>query len=89
MLYRLARPLLFTLSAEQAHDLTLDMLRRGAGKLLPGTVPDRPVSVMGLDLPNPVGLAAGLDKNGETLGEYSNACSGCAKEGVAYTVPVK
>ena len=31
----------------------------------------------------------GLDKNGETLGEYSNACSGCAKEGVAYTVPVK
>ena len=55
MLYRLARPLLFTLSAEQAHDLTLDMLRRGAGKLLPGTVPDRPVSVMGLDLPNPVG----------------------------------
>ena len=31
----------------------------------------------------------GLDKNGETLGEYSNVCSGCAKEGVAYTVPVK
>ena len=31
----------------------------------------------------------GLDKNGETLGEYSNACSGCAKQGVAYTVPVK
>ncbi|MCQ6262023.1 quinone-dependent dihydroorotate dehydrogenase [Alcanivorax sp. MM125-6] len=67
MLYRLARPLLFTLSAEQAHDLTLDMLRRGAGKLLPGTVPDRPVSVMGLDLPNPVGLAAGLDKNGDCI----------------------
>ncbi|MBM1142761.1 quinone-dependent dihydroorotate dehydrogenase [Alcanivorax sp. ZXX171] len=67
MLYRLARPLLFTLSAEQAHDLTLDMLRRGAGKLLPGTVPARPVSVMGLDLPNPVGLAAGLDKNGDCI----------------------
>jgi len=31
----------------------------------------------------------GLDKNGQTLGEYSNACSGCAKEGVAYTVPAK
>ena len=31
----------------------------------------------------------GLDENGETLGEYSNVCSGCAKEGVAYTVPVK
>ncbi|MBL7249425.1 quinone-dependent dihydroorotate dehydrogenase [Alloalcanivorax marinus] len=67
MLYRLARPLLFSLSAEQAHDLTLDLLRRGAGKLLPGTVPDRPASVMGLDLPNPVGLAAGLDKNGDCI----------------------
>ncbi|MAO58018.1 MAG: dihydroorotate dehydrogenase (quinone) [Alcanivorax sp.] len=67
MLYRLARPLLFTLSAEQAHDLTLDLLRRGAGKLLPGHMPDRPVSVMGLDLPNPVGLAAGLDKNGDCI----------------------
>jgi len=31
----------------------------------------------------------GLDQSGNTLGEYSNACSGCAKEGVAYTVPVK
>ena len=67
MLYRLARTLLFSLSAEQAHDLTLDLLRRGAGKLLPGTVPDRPASVMGLDLPNPVGLAAGLDKNGDCI----------------------
>nr|WP_238400836.1 quinone-dependent dihydroorotate dehydrogenase [Alloalcanivorax marinus] len=66
-MYRLARPLLFSLSAEQAHDLTLDLLRRGAGKLLPGTVPDRPASVMGLDLPNPVGLAAGLDKNGDCI----------------------
>lgn len=31
----------------------------------------------------------GLDKNGDPVGEYSNACSGCAKKGVAYTVPVK
>jgi hypothetical protein len=31
----------------------------------------------------------GLDQSGNTLGEYSNPCSGCAKEGVAYTVPVK
>ncbi|ARB45471.1 quinone-dependent dihydroorotate dehydrogenase [Alloalcanivorax xenomutans] len=67
MLYSLARPLLFSLSAERSHDLTLAALRHGAGKLYPGRVPDRPVRVMGLDFPNPVGLAAGLDKNGDCI----------------------
>jgi len=67
VLYRLARPLLFSLSAEQAHDLTLDLLRRGAGRLLPGAPPAKPVAVMGLSFPNPVGLAAGLDKNGDCI----------------------
>ncbi|TMW14398.1 quinone-dependent dihydroorotate dehydrogenase [Alloalcanivorax gelatiniphagus] len=66
-MYRLARPLLFSLSAEQAHDLTLDLLRRGAGRLLPGAPPAKPVAVMGLSFPNPVGLAAGLDKNGDCI----------------------
>lgn len=67
MLYRLARPLLFALSAERAHDLTLNLLRGGAGRLWPGRVPARPVTVMGLEFPNPVGLAAGLDKNGDCI----------------------
>ncbi|MFN3714200.1 MAG: quinone-dependent dihydroorotate dehydrogenase [Alcanivoracaceae bacterium] len=67
MLYELTRPLLFSLSGEQAHDLTLAMLRRGAGHLWPGCVPDKPVRVMGIDFPNPVGLAAGLDKNGDCI----------------------
>ncbi|ASK34233.1 quinone-dependent dihydroorotate dehydrogenase [Alloalcanivorax mobilis] len=67
MLYSLARPLLFSLSAERSHDLTLEMLRRGAGKLYPGRVPARPVEVMGLTFANPVGLAAGLDKNGDCI----------------------
>ncbi|MCH8544733.1 MAG: quinone-dependent dihydroorotate dehydrogenase [Alcanivorax sp.] len=67
MLYDLAKPLLFTLSGEQAHDMTLAMLRRGLGRLYPGCVPDRPCEVMGLSFPNPVGLAAGLDKNGDCI----------------------
>jgi len=67
MLYQLARPALFTLSGEQAHDLTLAALRLGAGKFYPARVPARPVRVMGLDFPNPVGLAAGLDKNGDCI----------------------
>ena len=67
MLYDLARPLLFSLSGEQSHDLTLALLRRGAGHLWPGCVPAKPVRVMGIDFPNPVGLAAGLDKNGDCI----------------------
>lgn len=66
-MYPLLRPLLFSLPPEQSHDLTLAALRHGLGHLWPGRVPARPVRVMGLDFPNPVGLAAGLDKNGDCI----------------------
>jgi dihydroorotate dehydrogenase len=66
-LYTLARPLLFSLDAETAHNLTLPNLRRAARLGLTGLVakpkPD-PRTVMGITFPNPVGLAAGLDKDG-------------------------
>ena len=66
-LYRLARPLLFCLDAETSHDFALSCLDRAAnwgwaGSPIPA--PGRRVSCMGIDFPNPVGLAAGLDKNG-------------------------
>ena len=66
--YSLIRPLLFGLDAETAHDLTIAALQRFAC-LLPPVVfaPQRPLRVMGLDFPNRVGLAAGLDKNGEAI----------------------
>jgi dihydroorotate dehydrogenase len=64
MLYALARPLLFALDPETAHLLTLALadapLRFG---LLRARAPSHPVRAMGLEFPNPVGLAAGLDKN--------------------------
>ena len=67
-LYGLARPLLFALDPERAHDLTLEGLQRahelGASRLLDVPLEGEPVTVMGLQFPNPVGLAAGLDKNG-------------------------
>ena len=63
MLYALARPLLFALDPETAHQLTLSLLRF-TGFLAP-RVSRRPVCVMGLDFRNPVGLAAGLDKNAQ------------------------
>jgi dihydroorotate dehydrogenase len=64
--YPLLKPLLFKLDAEQAHDLTLKSLKRAEqfGLLnLTRRLPDQPKQVMGLSFPNPVGLAAGLDKN--------------------------
>ena len=65
MLYTLARPLLFTLAPERAHELTLSMLDK-AHKfgLMHQKVAHKPVTCMGIEFPNPVGLAAGLDKNG-------------------------
>lgn len=69
-MYKLLRDLLFLFPAETSHHLALDSLKL-AGKtgLLgkPQALPGRPVRVMGLDFPNPVGLAAGLDKNGEYI----------------------
>jgi len=63
MLYALARPLLFALDPETAHNLALRF--SGLAGLLAATPPACPVRVMGLDFPNPVGLAAGLDKHAE------------------------
>ncbi len=67
LLYTLARPALFSLDAEAAHNLTLPLLRRLDALGLTGAfkkpAPD-PRTVMGITFPNPVGLAAGLDKDG-------------------------
>ncbi|OFZ86786.1 MAG: dihydroorotate dehydrogenase (quinone) [Betaproteobacteria bacterium RBG_16_64_18] len=71
MLYRAMRPFLFGLDPEVAHRLSLvslDTLQRlGLARLVAGTVPKLPVRTMGLEFPNPVGLAPGLDKNGEHI----------------------
>ena len=65
MSYALLRPLLFRLDAERAHGLTLTLLDAAGGVGLPPARSFRaPVQVMGIDFPNPIGLAAGLDKNG-------------------------
>jgi len=72
-MYSLARNILFKLDPEVAHDISLDAM--GAAERLHLLQPfvkrmvEDPVEVMGLRFPNRVGLAAGLDKNGE----YFNA----------------
>lgn len=67
MLYPLFRPLLFKLDPEFAHEIALAGLDAasaiGAARILAPSVTPSPIKVMGLEFPNRVGLAAGLDKN--------------------------
>ncbi|MCJ2376616.1 quinone-dependent dihydroorotate dehydrogenase [Vibrio sp. ZSDZ34] len=71
MLYRLARTGFFQLDAEKAHDLAIQNFKRFTGTPLDlfyrQQLPERPVECMGITFKNPVGLAAGLDKNGECI----------------------
>ena len=65
MLYSLARPLLFSLAPERAHELTLSLLKSTYKMgVMRQVIEAKPVTCMGIEFPNPVGLAAGLDKNG-------------------------
>lgn len=83
MLYRnLAKPVLFQIDPEKAHHITVDGL--GAASRVPGMTallhsmygvasrPETTVSLCGLMFPNPVGLAAGLDKNAKAVGGFSS-----------------
>jgi len=71
LIYKILRPLLFALDPEQAHRLTLLALRLGGNFPLTNVLlrniyktPDKPVQAFGLTFKNPVGLAAGYDKDG-------------------------
>jgi dihydroorotate dehydrogenase len=70
---RLVRPLLFSFDAETAHHFTIGSLRRASHSnaalrvLKRFTPPSKPKTLFGLSFPNPIGLAAGLDKNGVAL----------------------
>ncbi len=67
MPYALFRPILFALDAEQAHHAAFAALDAqaafGLARLWAGHLPEKPVELLGLRFPNPIGLAAGLDKN--------------------------
>src|SRR6187397_552922 len=71
MHYALLRPVLFALDPERAHALTLEVLDRthalGLSGLVASRSPGHPVRAMGIDFPNAVGLAAGMDKNGDHI----------------------
>lgn len=70
-MYPLFRKAAFLLSAETAHELTIDAFSALGHLKLTGLIPrpnnQKPVNVFGIEFPNAVGLAAGMDKNGEAI----------------------
>jgi dihydroorotate dehydrogenase len=75
MFYSAIRKVLFKFDAETIHELTIKGLKStGASPLnnfYKQNVADKPTTVMGINFPNPVGLAAGLDKNGECIDAFA------------------
>jgi dihydroorotate dehydrogenase len=76
MLYSIFKSIAFRMDPERVHELTLKGLQKtcrpGKPHWIAGTVPDKPVEVMGLRFPNPVGLAAGMDKDGSCIDGFGS-----------------
>lgn len=83
--YPLVRPALFAIEAEAAHNLTLSLLQKSYRCALTRSMlhsaPSLPVTLMGMPLRNPVGLAAGLDKNGACIDALANLGFGFVEVG--------
>jgi len=90
-MYGIMRKWLFSKDAEQSHDLTLGLLKRYANTPLAWfwrqQVEAKPVTVMGIEFPNPVGLAAGLDKNAECIDAFAQMGFGFIEVGTVTPKP--
>lgn len=90
MIYRnVLRNMLFQLDAEQAHNLTLEGLKRlHRVPFFPFSLnSNKPRTVMGLEFANPVGLAAGLDKNGDYIDALASLGFGFLEFGTVTPIP--
>jgi dihydroorotate dehydrogenase len=90
-MYNLARELLFKLSPETSHELSIDLIGAGGRLGLNGWLNKAPTSVpvkvMGLEFANPVGLAAGLDKNGDAIDGFAQLGFGFVEIGTVTPRP--
>ncbi|WMO13735.1 quinone-dependent dihydroorotate dehydrogenase [Pseudoalteromonas piscicida] len=91
MFYDLARRFMFNKDAEWAHDFALSNLRRFANTPMSlawsQSVQDKPVNFLGLEFKNPVGLAAGLDKNAECIEAFAQMGFGFIEVGTVTPRP--
>lgn len=90
-MYHWLRKGLFLLPPETAHDVALGALGRGRliglPRILGSCTPSVPVECMGLSFPNPVGLAAGLDKNGDYIDAMGDLGFGFVEVGTVTPEP--
>ena len=86
MIFPLLRPALFALDAEQAHGLTIKLLARFPASA-PKSAPILRTTVAGLDFANPLGLAAGVDKNGEAIDGFFGLGFGSVEIGTLTPLP--
>lgn len=90
-MYGIAQKFLFCLDAETSHDLSIGFLKSTQRTPLQGVyaqyVPDKPVECLGLTFKNPVGLAAGLDKNGECIDAFDQMGFGFIEVGTVTPLP--
>jgi len=87
---QILRPILFRLPAEAAHNIAIAGLRITPGALLRstfGNTPLKPVKVFGIEFPNPVGLAAGMDKNAVALSAWQSLGFGFIEAGTITALP--
>lgn len=91
MLYSLIKQALFQLDPERAHELTLQQLRRITGTpmewLVRQSVPTKTVNCMGIPFKNPLGLAAGLDKDGDCIDAFGSMGFGFIEVGTVTPRP--
>ena len=89
-LYSLIRPFVFRLDAEKAHRATIAALKLRTGTAFPPESPSTPAletKVAGLTFPNPIGLAAGFDKDAEVPEQMLNLGFGFVEVGTLTPLP--
>lgn len=86
-LYERLRPLLFLLSPERAHHLGMSVIASGLVRAKLAQDPRLPVRAMGIEFPNPLGLAAGFDKDAEAATRWAGLGFGFAELGTVTRWP--
>ncbi|MGA0368183.1 MAG: quinone-dependent dihydroorotate dehydrogenase [Kiritimatiellia bacterium] len=91
MIYPLFKSIAFQMDPEKVHERTLKLLQKtcrpGKPHILAGAVPEKPVEVMGLRFANPVGLAAGMDKDGTCIDGFASLGFGFLELGTVTPLP--
>ncbi len=90
-MYSVLRRLLFCLSPERAHQVSLALIslleKMGLSFIIAPSIPDKPRTVMGIEFPNPVGLAAGLDKDAKHINGLAALGFGFIEVGTVTPLP--